>query len=42
MAKFMETKPINPKLKPSELAKELAKSTSTLQQYRREINMNSP
>ena len=42
MAKFMEIKSINPKLKQSEIAKLLAISTSTLQRYRREINMLSP
>ena len=42
MAKFMEIKSINPKLKQSEIAKELAISTSTLRRYRREINMHSP
>ena len=42
MAKFMEIKSINPKLKQSEIAKELAISTSTLQRYRRELDMRSP
>ena len=42
MAKFMEIKSINPKLKQSEIAKELEISTSTIQRYRREINMLSP
>ena len=41
-AKIMQTKSINPKFKQSELAKKLAKSTSTLQGYRREMNMHSP
>ena len=41
MAKFMEIKSINSKLKQSEIAKELAKSTSTFQRYRREKNMHS-
>ena len=36
MAKFMEIKPNNPILKQSELAKELNKSTSKKQRYRRE------
>ena len=31
-----------PKIKSSEVAKELAKSTSILQRYRREIDMLSP
>ena len=42
MAKFIEMKSINPRLKQSELARELKKSFSTLQRYRREINMLSP
>ena len=42
IAKFMKIKPINPKLKQSELGKELAISTSTLQRHRREINLVSP
>ena len=42
MAKFMEIKSINPKLKQSEIPKELEISTSTIQRYRREINMLSP
>ena len=41
MAKFMEIKSNNPRLKQSEiLKKEL--SSSTIQRYRREINMLSP
>ena len=35
MAKFIEIKPINPKLKQPEIDKELALSTSTLQRCRR-------
>ena len=42
MANFMEIKSNNPKLKQSEIAKELAISTSTSQRYRRKINMHSP
>ena len=42
MAKSIEIKSINPELKQSELAKKLAISTSTLQRYRRVINMHSP
>ena len=42
MAESIEIKCINPKLKQSEVAKELAIATSTLQRYRREINMLSP
>ena len=41
-AKFMEIKSINPKLKQSEIAKELKLSTSAIQRYRREINMVLP
>ena len=42
MAIFMEIKSNNPKLKQSELAKELKISTSTIQWYRIEINLLSP
>ena len=42
MVKFKEIKSINPKLKQSEISKKLAISTSTLQRYKREINMLSP
>ena len=42
MVKFQEIKSINPKLKQSEISKKLAISTSTLQRYKREINMLSP
>ena len=42
MAKFMEIKSINPKIKQSEKARELAISTSTLQRQRRETKMRSP
>ena len=38
----MEIKTINSELKQCEIAKDLAKSTSTLQRYRREITMHSP
>ena len=41
MAKFMEIKSTNPKLKQSESAKELNKASSTLQRYRSEIHMLS-
>ena len=41
MAKFMEIKSTNPKLKQSEVDKELTASSSTLQRYRRETNMLS-
>ena len=42
MDKFMEIKYMAPKLKQSEIAKELAISTSLLQRYRREVNMHWP
>ena len=42
MANFMEMKSINPKLKQSEIVRVLKISSSTLQWYRREINMLSP
>ena len=42
MADSMEIKSINQKMKRPEVAKELAISTSTLQRYRREINMHYP
>ena len=42
MAKFMKIKSINPKIKQSAIAKELAISTSTLQRHKREINKFSP
>ena len=42
MAKFMEIRSVHPELKQSEIAKELKISSSTLQRYRREINMLSP
>ena len=38
----MEIKSINPKLKQSEIAKELIISSSTKQRYRRKMNMLSP
>ena len=38
----MEIKSVNPKLKQSQTAKELSKSKSTLQRYRKDINMLSP
>ena len=41
-AKFMEIKSANPKLKQSEIARELKIAYSTLQRYRRELNMLSP
>ena len=42
MAKFMEIKSINPKLKQSEIANELRILTPTIRRYRREINMLPP
>ena len=41
MAKFMEIKSTNPKLKQSEVDRELKGSSSTMQRYRRETNMLS-
>ena len=41
-ATFMDFRSINPKLKQSEMARELRISPSTLQRYRREINRLSP
>ena len=42
MATFMEIKSINPKVKQSEIAKELGCSSSNLQRYRQDINILSP
>ena len=42
MAKFMEIKSNNPRLKQSEIAKLLELSSSTIQRYGNEINMLSP
>ena len=42
MAKIMEIKSNNPRLKQSEIANLLDLSSSTVQGYRREINMLSP
>ena len=43
MAKFLEIKSNNPRLKQSEIAKKILElSSSTLQRHRREINMLSP
>ena len=41
MARFIEIKSINPKLKQSEIAKKLGCSISFLQQYRQDIKMFS-
>ena len=37
MARFMENKSINPKIKQSETAKELCRSSSTLQRNRQDM-----
>ena len=42
MARFMEIKAVNPKLKQSEITKKLGCSSSTLKRYRNEINILSP
>ena len=42
MADFMRIKYENPRMKQSEIAKQLGKSSSTLQRYRNDINMLSP
>ena len=42
MARFMETKSVNPKMKRKEIARELGFSSSTLQPYRQDIKMISP
>ena len=42
MARFMEIKFVNPKLKQNQVAKKLDCSSSTLQRYRNDINMVSP
>ena len=42
MAKYIEIKSINSKLKQPETAKELKISSSTLQRYGREMNMLRP
>ena len=42
MANFMEIKCINPKLKQSEIAREMKRSPSTLQRYRKEMKTFSP
>ena len=42
MADFMRVKYKNPKMKQSEIAKQLRLSSSTLQRYRNDINMLSP
>ena len=42
MADFMRVKYENPKMKQSEIANQLGMSSSTIQRYRYDINMNSP
>ena len=42
MARFMEIKSLNPKLKQSEIAKELGCSSTTLQRFRNDLYMLSP
>ena len=42
MARFMESKSVNPKLKQKQMTKKLSYSTSTLQRYRNDINKLSP
>ena len=42
MAKFMQIKFANPKLKQSDIANHLGYSSSTLKRYRNDINMISP
>ena len=42
MARFMEIKFFNPRLKQDQTAKELGCSSSTLQRYRQDINTLSP
>ena len=42
MVRFMAIKSINPKLKQSEIAKELSCSSSALQRFRQDVKMFSP
>ena len=42
MAHFMRLNYENPRMKQSEIANQLSKSSSTLQRYRNDINMLSP
>ena len=42
MAGFMEVKSVNPRLWQDQIAKELVGSSSTLQQYRQDMNMLPP
>ena len=42
MARFMEIKSVNPKLRQNQIAKELGCSGSILKRYRNDVNMLSP
>ena len=42
MARFLEIKPINSKIRQDQIAKELGSSGSTLQRYRNDIKMLLP
>ena len=42
MARFMEIKSVNPKLKQDQIGKKLSCSSSTLKRYRNDLNMLSP
>ena len=42
MADFMKLKYENPKMKQSEIANQLSLSSSTIQRYQNDINMQSP
>ena len=42
IARFMERKSLNPKSQQNQIAKKLGFSSSTLQRYRKDINMFSP
>ena len=42
MAKFVEIKSVNPRLRQDQIAKEIGCSSSTLQRYRKVVNLLSP
>ena len=42
ISRFLDIKPVNPKLRQDQIAKELGFSRSTSQRYRNDINMLSP
>ena len=42
MARFMEIKSLNPKIRQDQIAKELGCSSSTLRRYKNDINMLTP